>query len=166
MCDHDNREQAMTVIRRDDSGTPTIWCDPCLAPLIESLNDAGLATIASCCGHGEYNGWVMFRDGRTVEVHATHDEYLALRNPELLVRASEAGASRQGSDSKGEISDDLIGRAAEGFYDWQTGTTGQFATSIYRDNWVRGTRRVLAAASAHSVTNKGREDCPNNRGTS
>lgn len=37
-------------------------------------------------------------------------------------------------------------RLAEMFYDWQTGTTGGFETSIYRENWVRGTARVLEYA--------------------
>ncbi len=69
MCDHENREAAMVIIRE---GTPErlgrdgIWCDPCLVPLITALNDGGLPTTASCCGHGEPNrpGWVILADGR------------------------------------------------------------------------------------------------------
>lgn len=62
MCDHPNREAAMTVL------SPGIWCDPCLAPLIGALNDGGLPTIASCCGHGHSPGRVMLADGRQIFV--------------------------------------------------------------------------------------------------
>lgn len=64
MCDHDNREAAMTVVERDDRGVPTVWCDPCLAPLVKALNDGGIRTVASCCGHGRMDGTVALADGR------------------------------------------------------------------------------------------------------
>ena len=76
MCDHANREAAMVVI---DPGTPErlgrdgVWCDPCLEPLIRALNAGGVRTTASCCGHGDYLGWVMLADGRTLVI-ASHDE--------------------------------------------------------------------------------------------
>lgn len=61
----------MVTIRK---GTPErlgrdgIWCDPCLVPLIEALNNGGLPTSASCCGHLEPGrlGWVMLKDGRVL----------------------------------------------------------------------------------------------------
>lgn len=77
MCDHANREAAMTVIARDDNGTPTAWCDPCLAPLIEALNAGGIPTVASCCGHDgrgsdglqtDAPGWIVLSDGRTLTI--------------------------------------------------------------------------------------------------
>lgn len=67
MCDHENREAAMVVL---DPGTPErngrdgVWCDPCLAPLVKALNDGGLPTVASCCGHGGRPGFVSLADGR------------------------------------------------------------------------------------------------------
>lgn len=79
MCDHMNREASMVVVSRDETGTATIWCDPCIEPLIRALNDGGIATVASCCGHNgrgsdgqqtDAPGWVMLRDGRTLTVHA------------------------------------------------------------------------------------------------
>jgi len=36
--------------------------DGCLAPLVQSLNDKGVRTIGSCCGHGEEPGFVTFED--------------------------------------------------------------------------------------------------------
>lgn len=65
MCDHSpNREAAMVVVQEG------IWCDPCLEPLIRALNDGGLPTVASCCGHGHYSGWVALTDGRYLSLHA------------------------------------------------------------------------------------------------
>lgn len=64
MCNHANREQAMEVVERDASGTPTVWCDPCIYRLVKALNQGGLRTIASCCGHGRKAGVISLADGR------------------------------------------------------------------------------------------------------
>jgi hypothetical protein len=80
MCDHYPREAAMVTLARDEQGTATVWCDPCIAPIINALNEAGLATAASCCGHNGHGsdgeqtdapGWVMLRDGRTFLITAS-----------------------------------------------------------------------------------------------
>lgn len=47
---------------------PTVWCDPCIAPLIRALNDGGLSTVASCCGHGRTHGSVCLADGRELVI--------------------------------------------------------------------------------------------------
>lgn len=52
----------MTVLR------PKVWCDPCLAPLVKALNDGGLPTVASCCGHGKRDGSVVLADGRELVI--------------------------------------------------------------------------------------------------
>lgn len=74
MCDHANREAAMVVLAVDAAGVPTVWCDPCLAPLVKALNDAGIATVASCCGHGRQPGTVALADGRELVIAADYDE--------------------------------------------------------------------------------------------
>lgn len=58
MCNHENREAAMVVLSEG------VWCDPCLASLVKALNDAGIPTIASCCGHGTHASSVALADGR------------------------------------------------------------------------------------------------------
>lgn len=68
MCDHDNREAAMTVVSRD----PDVWCDPCIAPLVEALQPFG--TVWSCCGHGRLPATIGLGDGRQVIVVADLDE--------------------------------------------------------------------------------------------
>lgn len=52
----------MIVVRRDATGNPIVWCDPCLAPLVAALNDAGMRTVASCCGHGRRPGRIDLAD--------------------------------------------------------------------------------------------------------
>lgn len=72
MCDHENRERAMATISRDESGSPTVWCDPCIAPLVAALNAADTPTIASCCGHDHRPGSITLADGRQLLIM---DEY-------------------------------------------------------------------------------------------
>jgi hypothetical protein len=40
--------------------------DNCLYWLVKCLNDAGISTASSCCGHGEEPGYIELRDGRTL----------------------------------------------------------------------------------------------------
>ena len=52
-----------------------VWCDPCIAPLVKALNEGGIATVASCCGHGERNGSICLADGREllIRTFTPHD---------------------------------------------------------------------------------------------
>jgi len=38
--------------------------DPCLKKIIKALNDGGIKTKASCCGHGRRPGNIVLEDGR------------------------------------------------------------------------------------------------------
>ena len=49
------------------SGIPR-GVDACIAPLIRALNEAGIETIASCCGHGRRPGNICLRDGRELVI--------------------------------------------------------------------------------------------------
>jgi hypothetical protein len=42
-----------------------VLVDRCLAPYIQALNDAGIATGISCCGHGERDGFILAQNGET-----------------------------------------------------------------------------------------------------
>lgn len=46
--------------------------DRCIVPLVQALNTAGLATVASCCGHGYRPGNVILGDGREVFIAPDH----------------------------------------------------------------------------------------------
>ena len=49
-------------------GDKVIDVDSCIAPLVKALNDAGLCTVASCCGHGKQPGTVALVDGREIRI--------------------------------------------------------------------------------------------------
>lgn len=39
--------------------------DRCIAPIVKALNDAGIETAESCCGHGEVEGHILaYQDGK------------------------------------------------------------------------------------------------------
>lgn len=40
--------------------------DSCIAPIVRALNDAGVITVASCCGHGKRPGNIALADGREI----------------------------------------------------------------------------------------------------
>ena len=40
--------------------------DECIRPIVRALNDCGMETIASCCGHGKTNGNIVLKDGREI----------------------------------------------------------------------------------------------------
>ena len=63
-----DREAKMVVVERDASGNPTVFCDPCIAPIVSALNAAGIRTIASCCGHNKMDGSILLADGRDLRI--------------------------------------------------------------------------------------------------
>lgn len=68
----------MVVIARDGNGKATIWCDPCIAPLVRALNTNGLQTMASCCGHGRSTGSICLADGRVLAIWPSLESHRAM----------------------------------------------------------------------------------------
>lgn len=48
--------------------------DSCIAPIVKALNDAGIATISSCCGHGREDGMILLADGRELTIYLQERE--------------------------------------------------------------------------------------------
>jgi hypothetical protein len=73
MCDHSKdpggREAAMVTV------APGVWCDPCIAPLVKALNEGGVPTVASCCGHDTYLGSIALEDGRWLVILPDRDAF-------------------------------------------------------------------------------------------
>ena len=46
------------------NGLVTVKVDSCIASIIQALNDGGIETVASCCGHGNRPGVIHLGDGR------------------------------------------------------------------------------------------------------
>lgn len=44
--------------------------DRCIAPIVKALNDAGIYTAGSCCGHGKTDGSILLQDGRELVVRS------------------------------------------------------------------------------------------------
>lgn len=71
----------VTLHHLTSRGHATAGVDPCIAPLVQALNDGGLQTIASCCGHNQRPGWIALGDGRQIMVMPDMD---AVRSIEQL----------------------------------------------------------------------------------
>lgn len=69
MCKHGNTIQLEVVVSANYSSTgkdklKLVDIDSCIFPLVKALNDAGIPTIASCCGHNKIHGNIALCDGR------------------------------------------------------------------------------------------------------
>lgn len=53
--------------------------DACIAGLVRALNEGGVRTVASCCGHGVRNGSIVLSDGRELRVFPTVEGMQPLR---------------------------------------------------------------------------------------
>jgi hypothetical protein len=54
----------VTLFEPRTNGMKTAKVDSCIAPIVQALNDAGIKTIASCCGHNNRPGNIILDDGR------------------------------------------------------------------------------------------------------
>lgn len=66
MCEQDD---TVTLHLR----TLTINVDRCIAGLVSALNEHGIATVASCCGHGKRPGNIALADGRELVICQSYD---------------------------------------------------------------------------------------------
>ena len=147
MCDHPNREAAMVVVRE---GTPErlgrdgVWCDPCLVPLITALNDGGLPTVASCCGHGVApRGRVSLADGRELFIVPTFEAASAL--DDLLAASPVGRATPDGGALDASAFSDDTGRVAAAIEGCTASVVEGRVAHIHRC-YAEGIARVAVAA--------------------
>lgn len=69
-----SREAKMVVIQYDETGWPSIWCDPEIADIVRALNAGSVKTVASCSGHGHRPGCIALADGRELVIARNYDE--------------------------------------------------------------------------------------------
>lgn len=62
MCDWGTTDHVRLHRPRPVSGRLVVPVDRCIAPLVQMLNDYGVRTLGSCCGHGKAPGWVSYED--------------------------------------------------------------------------------------------------------
>jgi len=53
----------MKLIGRMGEPAREVDIDKCIAPIIKALNEGGILTKSSCCGHGG-DGYILLQDGR------------------------------------------------------------------------------------------------------
>lgn len=70
---HLDREKKMHT-ERDSDGKYLFHCDPCIVEIVRALNNAGLKTVASCCGHGFRPGSICLEDDREIHIVRNRDE--------------------------------------------------------------------------------------------
>jgi hypothetical protein len=70
-------ERGDTVLIETPGGNLEI--DRCIAALVGALNDGGLPTTGSCCGHGSGMGDIFLHDGRILVVLPSREAYTAVR---------------------------------------------------------------------------------------
>ena len=75
MCEWGTSTQVRLCEPREISGRRDVPVDSCIAPLVQALNDAGIKTLASCCGHGKGDGDILLADERRLVIeHSTTKE--------------------------------------------------------------------------------------------
>ena len=52
----------------------SVMVDSCLVPILKALNEAGINSVASCCGHGKRPGNIALADGRELVLVNSHAE--------------------------------------------------------------------------------------------
>jgi len=52
MCAHGETENVVIMGRK-------CRIDKCIAPIVRALNEGGILTAMSCCGHGEGDGFIL-----------------------------------------------------------------------------------------------------------
>lgn len=68
MCEHGIEATQVRLFRPRSDGRTHAPVDPCIAQLVQIINDAGIETVGSCCGHGHRPGIINLRDGRELVV--------------------------------------------------------------------------------------------------
>lgn len=79
MCKHGDTIDLLVPIPANCSHTGEFrWdtkpIDRCLASYVKALNDAGLYTGGSCCGHGKGGGNISFHDGTVFHIEKIDPE--------------------------------------------------------------------------------------------
>ena len=78
MCEWGTNTELLVLIPSELSYTGALrWdykgIDSCIAPIVKALNDAGIYTSQSCCGHGKGDGSIDLHDGRTIIIRRKHE---------------------------------------------------------------------------------------------
>ena len=148
----DGREARMVTLRRDETGKPTVWCDPEIADLVEALNTESIGTIASCSGHGHRPGFIALRDGRWLMVFDNQDHMRAAESAYPFdingVRRDHTGAGDAIGEPQFSIQerdDDMLIAERHWQFGWRC--IARRPKMMTNDEWRPTVKRIIAALS-------------------
>lgn len=78
MCEWGSEKQLLVPIPAELSHTGEFrWAvkgvDLCISDIVQALNNAGIYTSNSCCGHNKENGEILLHDGRNLIVISSQE---------------------------------------------------------------------------------------------
>lgn len=132
----DSREAKMVIVKTDENGKPVVWCDPEIADIVHALNKEGIATVASCSGHGVRPGVVSLKDGRELLVAPDYDSACVMEacfpgiNGEPVKKAPAEVQRLKEENTKLKS---LLGRVL----DSSRGTSGRIILERYEESEIR-----------------------------
>ena len=73
MCAFGNDVSVLVTVAAELSHTGESYqrefgIDACIAPIVKALNEGGVITTQSCCGHGKEPGSIELADGRVLVI--------------------------------------------------------------------------------------------------
>ena len=60
MCAHGDTVLVRLAFPNRYSWREVVLVDRCIAPIVQRLNDIGVRTLNSCCGHGRAEGSIFY----------------------------------------------------------------------------------------------------------
>ena len=94
MCKWGTDEDVLVIIPAELSYTgkdrvDTKGIDKCIAPIVRALNEAGIRTDSSCCGHFKRDGWIVLHDGRELVIRS-NERQNCITNPQSLATTARS----------------------------------------------------------------------------
>ncbi len=80
MCTQSIESTMVKLAHPKSDGRTHTPIDPCIASIVQALNDVGMQTIASCCGHGKQPGLISLEDGREVFIAPDYEAARKINN--------------------------------------------------------------------------------------
>jgi len=79
-----NNEQYKLYLKKTGLQEGEERIDSCIAALVQALNDGGIKTTMSCCGHGKTFGDIFLQDGRALLIINDKKKYLSNTHKYLI----------------------------------------------------------------------------------
>lgn len=70
MCKKGN--EVIVILAKPRRGSNRADVDECIASIAQALNNGGIQTIASCCGHGKIPGTIVLEGYKELLIYPDH----------------------------------------------------------------------------------------------